>query len=211
MVTEADLKNLTVVKLKDLLKARNLPLSGKKQILIDRLLLHQNNNGQLELPTPSDRTTRDKTSSTFEEPKIKWKKSEAKRLLYNDIRDGKIPLVAKDENKQFTLPRTADIYQMRPEFRRYDPAKFSARLASVRKTLRENNAREIEDRLAFQKFVGSNPVSRLSHKGYIQWQGSESQKQALKDIQAGLVQQLGYAELHATRPVYYYYFDLKTF
>jgi hypothetical protein len=31
MVTEADLKNLMVVKLKDLLKARNLPLSGKKQ------------------------------------------------------------------------------------------------------------------------------------------------------------------------------------
>jgi hypothetical protein len=30
-------------------------------------------------------------------------------LLYNDIQDGKIPLVAKDENKQFTLPRTADI------------------------------------------------------------------------------------------------------
>jgi hypothetical protein len=30
MVTEADLKNLMVVKLKDLLKARNLPLSGKK-------------------------------------------------------------------------------------------------------------------------------------------------------------------------------------
>jgi hypothetical protein len=141
MVTEADLKNLTVGKLKDLVKARNLPLSGKRQILIE-----------LELPTPSDRTTRDKTS-TFEEPKIKWKKSEAKRLLYNDIRDGKIPLVAKDENKQFTLPRTADIHQMRPEFQRYDPTKFSARLASVWKTLRENNAREIKDWLAFQSLL----------------------------------------------------------
>jgi hypothetical protein len=32
MVTEADLKKLTVVHLKDLRKARNLPLSGKSRL-----------------------------------------------------------------------------------------------------------------------------------------------------------------------------------
>jgi len=50
-----------------------------------------------------------------DEPKIKWKKSKAKRLLYKDILDGRVPLEAKTVDGRSTMSLKS-IYNLRPEF-----------------------------------------------------------------------------------------------
>ena len=54
--------------------------------------------------------------------------------------------------------------------------KFPGRLAGVRKIIKRKNTRADEDRAMFDKFVENNPISYFSQKGYIQWQGYESQR-----------------------------------
>ena len=53
-------------------------------------------------------------SATFKEPKTKWRKSQAKKILYELIRDGTVPLHATDSNGQ---PMSMeDIYARSKEF-----------------------------------------------------------------------------------------------
>jgi hypothetical protein len=54
-----------------------------------------------------------KTPEQAPEPKIKWKKSRAKQLLYNAIKEGRVPLEAKDSNNKSTMP-LKDIYNLHP-------------------------------------------------------------------------------------------------
>jgi len=53
----------------------------------------------------------------FTEPKIKWRKSEAKEILYKLVVDGVIPLEAKDSNNQPTMA-IRDIYNLPDEFKK---------------------------------------------------------------------------------------------
>ena len=207
-MTEASLRKLTIPKLKDILQGLHLSKTGNKQALIDRLISHHQNPQHQADQQNSDRPRQEKTA--FKEPKVKWKRSEAKRLLYKDLKEGTLPLFAMVDNK-YTHPRTDQIYQMRPEYQKYDPAKFSSRLASVRKTVRECNDRAAADRVAFDRFKNHNPVSHYSHKGYIQWQGSEAQTLARQDIKDGKVEELGFADLHSLRAEYYTNFPLSVF
>jgi hypothetical protein len=52
------------------------------------------------------------------EPENKWARSEAKRLLYNDICEGRVPGEAKDGEGKSTM-ELKDIYALRPEFALY--------------------------------------------------------------------------------------------
>ena len=57
-------------------------------------------------------------SSKFIEPKVKWEKSQAKKILYNMIMDGLIPDEC-DESEDLEL-----IYMMHEKFCKYDYFKF---------------------------------------------------------------------------------------
>jgi hypothetical protein len=144
-----------------------------------------------------------------EEGKIKWKDSEARRILYKDVKERVIPLEAKHDDGTPTMA-LEDIYASRPEFAAYDYNKFSSRLATIRAIIKQLEGRLDEDEDAFAAFVANHPVSHYDRKGYIHWQGSKSQEMAKVDIQAGLLQQ-GYRTLYHSREEYFMEFDFKTF
>jgi hypothetical protein len=43
--------------------------------------------------------------------------------------------------------------------------------------------------------VANHPPSLYSHKGYLQWQGSDAKKQLKEDIIAGLLEDMGKKKL----------------
>jgi hypothetical protein len=79
-----------------------------------------------------------------EEGKVKWKGSKARRLLYNDVREGLIPLDAKDEVGTPTMT-LQEIYTSRAEFAAYDYNKFSSRLATIRGIIKQFKERADAD------------------------------------------------------------------
>lgn len=197
---EEDLNRLTVNQLKDRLRNKGLPISGKKSTLIERLQ-------HSEQP---QQNSNDATNATFKEPKIKWKKSKAKSLLYKDIKEGRVPLEAKDENGK-TQMDLKDIYAMHPEYKEYDYSKFSSRVSSLRKTIKELKDRAAVDLELFNNFKANHPPSLFSHKGYEQWQGSRAQIRLLKDIEAKKHITLGKKELWSSHEDYYENFPLHVF
>jgi hypothetical protein len=144
-----------------------------------------------------------------EEGKIKWKDSEARQILYKDVKERVIPLEAKynDGTPTMTLE---EIYASRPEFAAYDYNKFSSRLATIRNTIKQLEERTDADEAAFATFADNHPVSHYDRKGHIHWPGSRSQELAKADIEAGLLQQ-GYKPLYGSRPEYFMEFDFETF
>ena len=146
-----------------------------------------------------------------EEPKIKWEKSKAKQLLYKDIVAGRVPLHAKTADGKSTMPLKL-IYDLRPEFKEYLYSKFSSRLSSLRKTIKERNDRAALDQEAFENYKQNNTVPALfSHKGYIQWQGSDAQKLCRQDIADGLHTAMSRLDLYGSRREYYENFPLDAF
>jgi hypothetical protein len=76
--------------------------------------------------TKKQRKKKDKEE--IDEPKVQWRKSNAKSLLVKDIMEGRVPLEAKDENGESTMP-LVDIYAMHPEHAAYHYSKFSRPLS----------------------------------------------------------------------------------
>lgn len=144
-----------------------------------------------------------------EDGKVKWKDSEARRLLYKDVVDGVIPLEAKfgDGTTSMALQ---DIYTSRVEFASYDYDKFSGRLATIRAIVKLLTQRTEEDEEAFDTYVANHPASLYDRKGFIQWQGSKSQELAKLDIEAGLLAQ-GYRSLYTSRQEYFMEYDFREF
>jgi hypothetical protein len=157
--------------------------------------------------TPGRRKSRKK-----KEPKIPWKDSDAKKMLYKEIMAGLVPLEApKDDDGQFTEPALCEIYAMQPEYAYYDVEKFLGRLSLLRKTIKEANTRAKDYEEAFNNYKQNHQPSAFSHKGCINWQGSDAQVLLLEDIEAGKLEQLGKKELWGKRPEYYECFPLPAF
>ena len=154
----------------------------------------------------------DDSTTAFQEPNIPWRKSRARKILYTDIKEGRVPRSAKDENgRRITDIKT--VYLMHPEYALWDYNKFSSRLAGVRKIIGGKDARAQDDQNVFDLFVENNEIHSFSRKGYIQWKGSESQRLLKKDIQDGIVRQYGSRkkDLWLSRPEYHLEFPLDAF
>mmetsp|Transcript_7183 Transcript_7183/g.11360 ORF Transcript_7183/g.11360 Transcript_7183/m.11360 type:complete len:259 (+) Transcript_7183:79-855(+) len=133
---------------------------------------------------------------------IKWKDSEARRLLYKDVEDGNVP---DDMNER-------DVYVMRAEYSAYDFKKFSRRLNAIRNIISDLNTRADEDQAAFLAFVATHEVSVFDRKGHIHWQGSEAQKLAKVDIKDGKFKGKGsYRAMYSLREEYHESFDFDIF
>ena len=143
------------------------------------------------------------------EPKIKWRKSKAKRLLYQDMMEGRVTLDKDDLGENGEKMQLRDIYVLRPEFAEYHYDKFSSRVSSLRKAINNAESRAEQDQEAYDNFTASHPPSLLSHKGYMQWQGSDAQKQVIEDIKEGLHESMAKIDLWQMREVYFENFPLK--
>ena len=124
---------------------------------------------------------------SFKEPDIKWENSEAKKILYQDLLNGHVPLEARANGKSTT--KLQDIYAMHPEYSLYSYRQFSSRLRSLRTTAKRTLTRKTNDMNAFKICVQNHAPSFFSKKGYIQWQGSDAQRWLIEDMKAGLHKQ----------------------
>ena len=124
--------------------------------------------------------------------------------------EGRVPLQAKDENGRSKM-RLKDIYAMHPEHAEYHYSEFSGRVGSLRTTLASRNDRAEEDQNHFSAYVIAHPASAFTHKGYIQWQGSEAQELLLLDMEANLHETMGKQDLYGSRSEYYLNFPLALF
>lgn len=148
-----------------------------------------------------ERTRKPAAGGGFQEPKIKWRKSKANKVLYDLLRDGTIPLQKQDGNGNTTMT-TEDIFALSEEFLLYDPNKFEGRLEALRKKIVELDTRASEDRAAFDIYKKNHEVSLYSHKGYIQWQGSDAQDLLWNDIEVGKLETMTKEELWQSRDEY---------
>jgi hypothetical protein len=73
------------------------------------------------------------------------------------------------------------------------------------------NSRAWEDEQHLAECLKSHPGSAFSHKGFMQWQGSEAQELAKKDIAENLHITIGKQGLYGLQPDYYENFPLKDF
>jgi hypothetical protein len=106
----------------------------------------ENNSQQNVPPTTAGRKKKEcKKKVHSAEPKIKLKKSEARRLLHKAIRDGEVPLDAEDEEGQSAMP-LKDVHTMHPEHALCSCDKFLSRLSGLRKTIKEANNRAEDHR-----------------------------------------------------------------
>ena len=165
-----------------------------------------------EIPTGNNQQA---NKNAFIESSIPWQDSKARHILYNDIVKNIVPINARDENNKSTM-KLKDIYNMHPEeYHQYAYSKFSSRLSNLRKIVKTNTDRARSDKAAFDRYVANHSVSMFSAKGFIQWQGSASQQQAKKDIEAGKLEKggqnyVGFRQLFED-PVYHEHFPFKAF
>ena len=131
-------------------------------------------------------------------------------MFYDDILADRVPSDATDENGTSTM-QLKDIYLMHTEDTDYHYSKFSGRVASIRTTINDRNIRKEEDEQLFAECLSNHPGSVFSHKGFIQWQGSEAQELAKEDIAENLHLTMGKKALHGFRPEHYENFPLKDF
>jgi len=141
------------------------------------------------------------------EPKIKWRHSRPRALLYKDIEDGVIEF---DEDNQ-PVQSLEEIYAMRPEYSDYLLVNFERRLMALKELFDALIGRAEEDMEALENYMAHHEISQVNWLGMIQWQGSEAQELVIQDIEEDLHLERGYRALYDLRPEYFEYFDYKTF
>lgn len=142
----------------------------------------------------------------FKEPKISWRKSLAKKVLYNFLLDGTVPV--NDEDGTMTIE---DIILLHEDLALYNPAKLPERLERLRQNLRDCEKRAEVDEVAFERYKANHKPSLFSHKGYIQWQGSNAQELLWDDIEAGKLNTMNAGELWRSTKAYQDEFPLDAF
>ena len=110
------------------------------------------------------------------ENKVKWRKSKAKKVLYELLIDGIVPM------EDGVMP-LEDIYFLHEEFANYSFDRFGGRLKRLQKS-NELNDRAQDDLEAFENFKGNHNPSLFPHKGYAPWQGLTAQELLWDDLEA---------------------------
>ncbi len=148
--------------------------------------------------------------------KYSWKHSKARKLLYDDLRNGLVPLEKQSEDDDETFTDEY-IYTMHPEYAEYEWDMFPARLRSLRDIVKGNNSRAAQDEQLYNVFKQTNNVSYFNRKGSIQWQGSIPQQLARDDLENKEIWKAcdqgnrGYKMLYLKREEYYTNYDYYIF
>jgi hypothetical protein len=152
------------------------------------------------LPGPNDQI--------FQKTKkeAKWRKSKTKKLLYDFLMDGTVPM---EEDGSMMIE---DIYALEEEFAEFELDKFKAGLSRLRKKIKELESRADKDLEAFRNYKKNHKPALFSHKGYIQWQGSTAQELLWDDLDAYLKDPTQKPKkLWLSRDEYKYFFPLEAF
>jgi hypothetical protein len=136
-----------------------------------------------------------KEEEKHKEPKIKWKKSKARALLYEDVKKN----VVTFDNNNKPLMSLEEIYTMHEEYAEYRFDKFRERRA------------EADDILVLELYISKHSISYSNWKGLIQWQGSGAQEAAKEDIANNMLQTIGYRQMYDNRSVYHQDFPFDDF
>ena len=113
-----------------------------------------------------------------DEPDIPWQFSEAKKLLRQDMIDGKVPL--EDDGSM----DMKDVYNQRVEFTMYSFRLFPQRLNACREQVKRDIDRKKDDQLAFDNYIANHQPSCQSHHGYPEWAGHTAQARLREDIKS---------------------------
>ena len=130
----------------------------------------------------------------------KWKDSEAKMLLQQDILDGKVTASMKPK----------EVFEMRAEYKAYGMKNFRSNLYSLRSSMKENQQKADSDAAALAHDRRIHPKVAYTPKGYPRWDGSEAQRLLKEDMASSTTNPLEPSVLRETRPEYKA-FPLKVF
>ena len=130
-----------------------------------------------------------------------WATSEGRKLLFADIRSGRIPA---------TMSWQA-AYQLRPEFvvgTKANPTAekaeslFEGRLKSARGILAEKDQRAVSELALLRADRLIHPVPATNHQGEPRWEGSEAQKLLKDDVKKLKHEGMKPLAYYASRPQY---------
>lgn len=157
-------------------------------------------------PGPND----DLEDGKVKEPRIKWKDSRAKRILYEMLMEGIVPVREEDEDNP--VMSIKEIYMLHEDFALYDASKFNERLQRLRNKIIDLDNRASDDLKAFENYKKNHEPAKRSHKGYIQWQGSCAQELLWEDLEGYLKDgAMKPKDLWMSRPEYRDEFPLDAF
>lgn len=124
-----------------------------------------------------------------------WRKSEAKKLLAQDIIDG---LITSDDNPE-------EVFFYRPEYAASTQRLWKGRLTSLLAAITSAHARAIADEGALLHDRGMFAAPSHNYRGEPRWDGSAAQGWLKIDVAAGLHEQLKPKELQKKRRAYLQY------
>jgi len=130
------------------------------------------------------------TTSTQQEEPAPWKHSNAKKLLAQDILDGKTNGKSPKE-----------VYSMHPEYKLYNYTNFSTNLRNLKESLLELSKRAAVDEAAFRHDESLGGLKQNS-KPYPRWGGQPVQVLLKKDIDEGKHQTMTPEALRNSRQEY---------
>ena len=135
---------------------------------------------------------------------VKWRDSEAKKFLQQDLISGDIPLDSSTlAPQEVYLQRTAFA-----DFGEYD--KFPARLRGLRSQITDKNNRGASDSIALAHDRRIFPKPTHNGRGEPRWEGSDAERLLKLDIDEGKHKTMQPKELHQSRGEFQNY-KLKLF
>ncbi len=183
----ASLEKLTVEQLKALLREKKLPVSGRKNELVQRL---KNGPNEAADPASLEKLTVEQLKALLRKKKlpVSGRKNELVQRLKNGPNEGGSKPKAwqhSDANKDLkraVLDPTSSIHNMSLEsVRRSDDRfgqypNFAKYFAKLKLQVQEEKLRVHHDNIAVQKYRQCNPRSYLNKRGYPHWDTHPAKK-----------------------------------
>ena len=170
------LMSKTIVELKEILRARKQQVSGKKEVLVNRIL-------------------------GLEEKKLKSiQTSRAGRLLKRDIYEGN----DLHENDSHAFLDSEALYHSRAEYRQYPLEEFSKLLDELREThLEQKKLAAIDDELVMQQLEFIGGMATNDDRGFTSWPNHPGRKLLQQDISNEQHKKMKPNDLRLSRPEYW--------
>jgi len=203
-IPEEALERLTVAQIKAELVCRNVAFQSKlrKKALLDLL------KDSLHLAVVENTEMLNKTSASAKldsHPKQREEEKEipmvwnddhpARKLLYDEIANGSIPLSADEMGPAEVYCNYCDTIEFQMPGMEYGET-FTRRLRGLREMIAGDFDRSSRDKNALQIAMKVHPPPRLNHKGKPQWNGSLAQALLKYDISQGRHETMTVMELY---------------
>lgn len=127
--------------------------------------------------------------------KDSFAKSDAKRILEAELKNGSIPLDSSDMAPDV-------VYFQHPEFATYPYETFRDNLNKLRKKVKAKKTRSELDSLALRHDRKSHPKPEKNNRGEPRWEGSEAERLLKLDVDNGKHNTMTPQNLHKSRNEY---------